>query len=105
MALDERPIPESALRDADAVEMLRVWIAERGLHCSMKMGMYEESMKVSEETTWARILADVARHLANALEEAYRRNSKESLEQIRKAFNEELDKTPANMKGGFVQRH
>ena len=35
--LNQRPIPEAALRDEDAVEMLRVWIAERGLHCSMKV--------------------------------------------------------------------
>lgn len=44
MMKNERPIPEGALRDKDAVEMLRVWIAEQKLHCSMKVGMYEEGM-------------------------------------------------------------
>ena len=47
--LNQRPIPEAALRDDDAVEMLRVWIAEQGLHCSMKVGMYRETMNVAEE--------------------------------------------------------
>jgi len=35
MKLGQRPVPEAALRDKDAVEMLRVWIAEGGLHCSL----------------------------------------------------------------------
>ena len=37
---------EWALRDNDAVEMLRVWIAEGRLHCSIKVGMYHEEMSV-----------------------------------------------------------
>jgi len=41
--LNQRPIPEAALRDKDAVEMLRVWIAGNGLHCSLKVGMYGET--------------------------------------------------------------
>ena len=43
MALNERVIPEAALRDENSVEMLRVWIAEKKLHCSMKIGMYRET--------------------------------------------------------------
>ena len=65
--LNQRAIPEAALRDSNAVEMLRVWIAEQGLHCSLKVGMYRESTTVPEEKAWAKILADVARHVANAL--------------------------------------
>ena len=42
--LNQRPVPEAALRDNDAVEMLRVWIAEGRLHCSIKVGMYHEEM-------------------------------------------------------------
>jgi hypothetical protein len=47
--------------------MLRVWIAEKKLHCSMKVGMYRETMNIPEEKAWGKILADVARHFANAL--------------------------------------
>ena len=50
--LNERPIPEAALRDKSAMEMLRVWIAEKKLHCSMKIGMYREGMNMSEEKAW-----------------------------------------------------
>jgi hypothetical protein len=34
--MNERPIPVAALRDKSSVEMLRVWIAERKLHCSIE---------------------------------------------------------------------
>lgn len=103
--LNQRPIPEPALRDPDAVEMLRVWIAERGLHCSMKVGMYRETMKVPEEQAWGKILADVARHLANALESGYEGNSAESLTRIVDSFNKEVGDPTSAAKGGFVKKH
>lgn len=105
MKLNERPIPEAALRDEDAVEMLRVWIAEQKLHCSMKVGMYRETMNIPEEKAWGVILADVARHLAKALESGYSANEAESLEKIRNSFFAELGAPTSEAKGGFVQRH
>ena len=45
---NERPIPQAALRDATAVEILRVWIAEKKLHCSLKVGMYRETTNVPD---------------------------------------------------------
>jgi len=102
---NQRPIPEAAIRDEDAVEMLRVWIAERGLHCSMKVDMYRETMNVSEEKAWGKILADVARHLANALESGYSTDAAESLQKIRDSFLKELGDPTSEAKGGFVQKH
>jgi hypothetical protein len=37
--MNDRPIPSAALKDENSVEMLRVWIAEQKLHCSIKVGM------------------------------------------------------------------
>lgn len=98
--MNERPIPEAALRDEDAVEMLRVWIAEKKLHCSMKAGMYRETMSISEEKAWGTILADVARHLANALESGYAISAAESLKTIRDSFVNELAVPTSEVKGG-----
>jgi len=98
--LNQRPIPEAALRDEDAVEMLRVWIAERGLHCSMKVGMYRET-NVPEEKAWGTVLADVARHVANALESGYSVNAAESLPKIRDSFIKELENPTSDAKGDF----
>lgn len=105
MNLNQRPIPEAALRDADAVEMLRVWIAENRLHCSLKIGMYRETMNIPEEKAWGTILADIARHVANALKSAYSIDEKESLQMIRDNFLKELTSPTSEAKGGFVQKH
>lgn len=103
--VNQRPIPEAALRDKDAVEMLRVWIAERGLHCSIKVGMYRETTNVSEEKAWGTILADVAKHIANALESGYSANRVDSLQKIRDSFIKELGAPTSEAKGGFVHKH
>ena len=105
MALNERPVPEAAQRDPDAVEMIRVWIAEKGLHCSMKVGMYQEGTPNSEEKAWGRILADVARHVGNALQGGYGRDSRVSVDLIVQAMNDELAQDPKNIRGSFIQRH
>jgi hypothetical protein len=103
MELNQRPIPEAALRDKDAVEMLRVWIAERGLHCSIKVGMYRETMNIAEEKAWGTILADVARHVANALESGYAMDATRSLEKIRDVFLAELESpTSDDIRAGII---
>lgn len=103
--LNQRPIPEAALRDEDAVEMLRVWIAERGLHCSIKVGMYRETMNISEEKAWGVILADIAKHVANALESGWSSSSAESLQKIQDSFIKELGRSTSDAKGDFVSKH
>jgi len=105
MELNQRPIPEAALRDKDAVEMLRVWVAERGLHCSIKVGMYRETMNITEEKAWGTILADIARHIARALESGYSMDATRVLDKIRENFEEELANPTSELRGGFLQRH
>lgn len=102
--MNERPIPNAALEDENAVEMLRVWIASKGLHCSMKVGMYKESTKIPEEKAWGILLADVARHLSDALEKKYATDRQAALERIRTSFEEELNKPTSKTKGEFVSR-
>mgnify|MGYP003382056427 CR=1 FL=1 len=102
--MQERSIPEAALRDPNSIEMLRVWIAEKKLHCSMKVGMYQETMKVPEEVAWGTILADVARHLANALHEGYGHDKSATLRRISDKFLDEIDKSTSAASGGFVSK-
>jgi hypothetical protein len=104
-AMNERPIPDAALEDENSVEVLRVWIAAKKLHCSMKVGMYRETTKVAEETAWGTILADVARHLADALESGYALDAQTSLRRIRDSFLDELAEPTSDTEGGFGQRH
>lgn len=103
--MNERPIPEAAYRDRDSVEMLRVWIAEQKLQCSMKIGMYEETTDISEEKAWGTILADVARHIAKALEAGYAKDQTDALCQIRNQFFVELGDPTSDIEGGFIKPH
>lgn len=103
--MNERPIPDAALEDNDAVEMLRVWIAKRQLHCSIKVGMYKEAGKVSEEKAWGIILADAARHISSALEASYAGPRGDILEKIRESFGNELNRPTSDLTGGFIKRH
>ena len=105
LKLNQRAIPDAALRDGNAVEMLRVWIAEQGLHCSLKVGMYRESTNVPEEKAWGKILADAARHIANALHEGYGADAAESLRAIRESFAHELDAPTSQLRGDFARKH
>jgi hypothetical protein len=100
--MNERPIPEAALRDENAVEMLRVWIAEEKLHCSMKVGMYVETMNIPEEKAWGVILADITRHLVAALESGYSTNRSEALQKIRDSYLKELSTPTSGAAGKFV---
>ena len=102
--LNERSIPEAALRDKNSVEMLRVWIAEKKLHCSLKIGMYKEKFKVSEEDAWGVILADVARHISNALREGYDEDEKVIITKIINSFLKELGEPTSNVSGEFIDK-
>ncbi|MDR2960567.1 MAG: DUF5076 domain-containing protein [Stenotrophomonas sp.] len=103
--MNERPIPEAALEDENSVEMLRVWIAAKALHCSMTVGMYKETSRISEEKAWGVILADVARHLSKALESGYGADARTALSAIRERFNEELNEPTSGIDGGFITRN
>jgi hypothetical protein len=103
--MNERPIPEAAIEDDDAVEMLRVWIAKGGLHCSLKIGLYKETTRIPEEKAWGTILADVARHVARALHSEYAADPDHVLREICGRFEAELAKPTSDLTGGFVKRH
>ena len=100
--MNVRQVPEAALRDPDAVELARVWVAEEGLHCSLKIGMYHESTDFDERRAWGTILADMTRHIANALRDAYGLDADKSIDLIRDAYIAELAAPTSGTTGGFV---
>ncbi len=53
-------IPPAAQRDRASFEVMRVWIAEKGQHVSIQSGAWEDPF------AWGIVLADLARHIANA---------------------------------------
>lgn len=105
--MKQQPIPEAAIEDEQAVEMLRVWIAKRRLHASIKIGMYRENKAVSidEERAWGIILADTARHVSVALRDGYGLDAQDCLVAIRESFLKELDAPTSETDGTFVKKH
>ena len=99
---DQLPIPAAAKADAHSREMMRAWVAAKGLHCSLNVGMWSGDGSVNEADAWGILLADVARHVANALEESESADAREVVLNIRDSFNMELDHPTSAHPGGFV---
>ena len=92
--------PPAAARDLNSVEMARVWIAERGLHCAINVGIYADRSDVSEPAAWGIILADLTRHLSRALSnEAHDPGA--LIAEIRASYLRELKDPTSDIEGGF----
>lgn len=100
--MKELTIPPAAQVDNDSWELLRAWVTDRGLYCSVKVGVYE-AQGISEELAWGTILADAARHVADALSSLGLRDSETALAEIRRKFEAELDNPSSNRSGNLVQ--
>jgi hypothetical protein len=101
--MNELTIPEAAMRDTKSVEMLRVWIAEHRLWCSIKVGVYAGT-GIKEEEAWGVILADATRHIAAALESSQSMSAAETIWKIRTSYLTELARPTSEVQGGFVER-
>ncbi|MNW04318.1 hypothetical protein D3C71_2003920 [compost metagenome] len=67
--------------------------------------MYEEAKRVNEEKAWGIILADAAKHIADALEISYNKNYADTMKSICHYFNEEVSKPSSRASGEFVKEH
>jgi hypothetical protein len=94
--------PPAALRDDASVEMLRVWIAERSLHCSLRVGMYAEQGLDRETSAWGMILADAVQHLADALASEGFGARADILGAIIESFEAEIASPTTGRDGEFV---
>jgi Domain of unknown function (DUF5076) len=99
--VNEMVIPPVAQRDPNAMEILRVWIAERGLHTSVRIGVYKES-QVPEQEAWGIILADTARHLSRGFSEESELEEEEILAAIKRSFLDEIDDPTSPTDGTFA---
>jgi hypothetical protein len=82
-------VPPAAQRDESSVQMLSAWIAENGLHCSMKVGMWKAQGR-DEPKVWGTILADVVRHISNAIQEEQGFSAAETADTIMRALPQSL---------------
>ena len=97
-------IPPAAQRDENAIQMLSAWIAEKGLHCTLNIGMWHAEGR-AEAPAWGILLADVVRHIANAIEEEHGTDRHRTVETIVNAMSTELDAPTSKATGGFHPGH
>jgi hypothetical protein len=94
---DALPIPAAASRDPRSLEILRVWIANGEQHVALSFGMWEEP------AAWGLLLADLARHIAEAhAQQDEQVDAEDFLEQLRSGMEAELD-GPSDEITGAVQ--
>jgi hypothetical protein len=94
--------PPAAVRDDQSVEMLRVWIAEQGLHCSVRVGMYAGQGIERETFAWGVMLADAVQHLADAIASNGFGDRDEILAAIVGGFDAEIASPTSRRTGEFV---
>lgn len=94
--------PGEAIADPQSVEMIRAWVANRGLHCSLRIGMWEQTPGVREDHAWGILLADVVKHVADALA-ALGKDRGAMIAAIRQSFLAELDTPTSSTAGDFTE--
>ena len=94
--MQELSPPPETLTDENAVEILRAFAARKKLHCSIRADAWEEV------GWWGILLADVTRHVANALAEERGLDQHDSIKRIRELFDAELDNPTDTPTGRFI---
>jgi hypothetical protein len=97
-------IPPAAQRDDNSTQMLSAWIAERGLHCTINVGMWHAEGR-DEPAAWGVLLADVVRHLANAIESERGVDADDVIADIVESLNDELESPTSKARGEFHPGH
>jgi Domain of unknown function (DUF5076) len=88
--------PPAAEADPSAVEVVRVWVARGGQHVSINPFVWKDPQ------AWGIVLADLARHLANAYQQELGLDTKETMTKITDLFVAELT-NPTDTARGRIQ--
>ena len=91
------PIPQPAENDPRAVEMLRVWAAGGLQHVSIATGLWHDP------GNWGIMLVDLAKHIANAYEQADGTNRAKTLRRIKDGFDAEWGTATDEPEGRIVE--
>ena len=84
--------------------MLSAWVAKSGLHCTLNIGMWE-AQGHDEACGWGILLADVVRHIANALNEERGVPLDKTTDAVVDMLMKELGSPTSTPKGSFSPGH
>jgi hypothetical protein len=90
---DQLLLPDAAKADPQSFELLRVWIANKGQHVSLRTGVWKDP------AAWGIMLADLAQHIVNAYDQDEALDRQKTLQRIKAAFDAELSRATDNPKG------
>lgn len=82
------PVPPDALASRGSLEVMRAWIGDGTLHCSLRPEIWPDP------ACWGMLLADLARYVAAAVEERLGIPAIHTLPLVRDAFASELERPP-----------
>ena len=103
MSARELVIPPDAAADPKSVEMIRVWIADGGLHCTLNVGHWTaQKAPIDENVAWGIMLSDVIRHVADATRELTGADPAATAKAIFQSLRNELAAPSSEASGGFA---
>lgn len=97
MKPQELPIPPQVGKAKQAGELIRAWIVDNNLVCSLDIGRFGDD----ELIMWGVLASDVVRHVADALHQQTGISTEEAIQKIWKVLNAELTSPTAETSGSF----
>jgi hypothetical protein len=89
-------IPPAAVRDAKAVELVRVWAAQGNQHVTLATNLWKDP------AAWGIMLVDLAKHVASAYQQTTGKDFVDVLKRIKQGFDAEWD-TATDQPTGAIQ--
>lgn len=100
--INQLAIPPDAEEDPKSIEMIRAWVAKNGLHISLNVGFWRKQ-GLSEERAWGIMLADVIRHVANAIRVSEGVDREDTIRAIKRQLDAEMDEPTSPHRGKFIE--
>jgi hypothetical protein len=94
---NELIIPEAVNSDDGSFELLRVWVANKAQHVSLRTAVWKDP------AAWGLMLADLAKHVANSYQQEEGLDRAKTLQRIKAAIDAELG-SPTDEPSGHVRR-
>ena len=92
---DELIVPDGTESDPNAFEVIRVWIVNKGLHVSLRAGVWQDPF------AYGVMLSDLMHHIVNAYQQDQGLDRAETLRRIKAGLDAELA-SPTDRPSGHV---
>jgi hypothetical protein len=91
---DELEIPDAVRKDPKSFELLRVWVANKDQHVSLRTAVWKDP------AAWGIMLSDLMQHIANSYHQDEGLDRAKTLQRIRAGFDAEWASPTDHPTGG-----